>query len=270
MCCVCMHEYWMLAGMCSNSPLCVQQLSPLCAATLPFVCSNSPLCVQQLSPLCAATLPFVCSNSPLCVQQLSPLCAATLPFVCSNSPLCVQQLSPLCAATLPFVCSNSPLCVQQLSPLCAATLPFVCSNSPLCVQQLSPLCAEQVLQDHLQDQFLKEMNTAAIVHEEDHDIISSPDTMKIRESRVWTELNEAHFKQTCSKAMRGHPKEGALDADMKSMLEGKCCLCLCVRACVCAGWCYLRTPHTLYPSNSAQHVPNYLDSSLLHRTCLPK
>ena len=63
------------------------------------------------------------------------------------------------------------------------------------------------------------MNTAAIVHEEDHDIISSPDTMKIRESRVWTEPNEAHFKQTCSKAMRGHPKEGALDADMKSMLE---------------------------------------------------
>ena len=71
------------------------------------------------------------------------------------------------------------------------------------------------------------MNATAIVHqhEEDQDIISSPDTMKIRERSVWTEPSEAlydHFKQTCTKAMRGHPKEGALGADMKSMLEGKC------------------------------------------------
>ena len=81
------------------------------------------------------------------------------------------------------------------------------------------------------------MNAVAIVHqhEEDQDVISSPDTMKIRESVVWTELNETpydHSKQTCTKAMRGHPEEGALGADMKSMLEGKClCVCVCVCAC---------------------------------------
>ena len=82
------------------------------------------------------------------------------------------------------------------------------------------------------------MNAAAIEHqhEEDQDIISSPDTMKIRESSVWTEPNGAlydHSKQTCTKAMRGHPEVGALGADMKSILEGKCCLCVCVCVCVC-------------------------------------
>ena len=74
------------------------------------------------------------------------------------------------------------------------------------------------------------MNAVAIVHqhEEDQDVISSPDTMKIRESPVWTEPNGAlydHSKPTYTKAMRGHPEEGALGADTKSMLEGKCCLC---------------------------------------------
>ena len=92
------------------------------------------------------------------------------------------------------------------------------------------------------------MNDAAIEHqhEEDQDIISSSDTMKIRESSVWTKLNVTlydHFKQTCTKAMRGHPEVGVLGADMKSILEGKCCLhvCVCVfvcvRVCVCVCVC---------------------------------
>ena len=78
---------------------------------------------------------------------------------------------------------------------------------------------------HCRDQVLKEKNAAAVEdqHEEDQDIILSPDTMKIRKSRVCTEPNEAlsdHF----TKALQGY-------------LRVCVCMCVCFGcacACVCA------------------------------------
>ena len=108
------------------------------------------------------------------------------------------------------------------------------------------MCAAEQVLDHFRARFIKDVDANAIVLELKHkNIIADGDEREVSQKHDKTQQNQIlqdRLRQKCTnKALmtvcevltdvRGNPKMSALGADMKSMLEGKCCVC--VTCCVC-------------------------------------
>ena len=130
---------------------------------------------------------------------------------------------------------------------------------------------EQVL-DHFRDQFIRDVDASAIVTElEQNTIILSSDRMKITSSPNRIQQNQILYnclRRRCTKedlmavceeiiAVKSNPQMKDFGEDMKRMLEGKCCVCLCVYA-------YIRI-HDLV----CMHTPNYIITIQFHNSSEP-
>ena len=107
------------------------------------------------------------------------------------------------------------------------------------VCHISPFCAAKQVLDHLRDRFIAEMDASTIVYELQYrGIIADGDQMAIISTPSPIQQNEtlhARLKSVCTEeslmtvcdviiAVSGNPRMRALGEDMKSKLEGKCCV----------------------------------------------
>ena len=99
--------------------------------------------------------------------------------------------------------------------------------------------AKQVL-GHFRSRFIDSVDTNAIVHElvhkgiignDDLTIITRQQNQKLHACLLQTCDEEALMKVCKIVVERGNPPMKALGEDMKSMLEGKCCVQVFIRTC---------------------------------------
>ena len=110
---------------------------------------------------------------------------------------------------------------------------------------------QQVLR-HFRDQFIEGMDAIAIVFELKHKEIISDGDLRMISSHpsliIQNQILHDRLMETCtvealmtvcdtSIAVPGNPKMHELGRAMKSMLEGKCCVCSCVHVRTCVTWC---------------------------------
>lgn len=114
------------------------------------------------------------------------------------------------------------------------------------VSQSSPFFAvNQVLAD-FRDRFIREVDADTIVYDlKNGKIIADGDVKAIRKEdnqKLKNEILHDRLVATCTKkawvkvcdiimAVQGNPKMEELGEAMKSMLEGKCCVCSCMLVC---------------------------------------
>ena len=119
-----------------------------------------------------------------------------------------------------------------------------------CESHLSPFCAVDQVLDHFRDWFIREVDASAIVFGlENKGIIPNGVLTAVNKETSATRQNEilyAHLEATSTKdslrtvcdmiiAVPGNPRMRAFGEDMKSKLEGKCCVSYihaCTSACV--------------------------------------
>ena len=110
----------------------------------------------------------------------------------------------------------------------------------VCMSQLSPFCAAKEVLGHLRDQFIEEVASKDIVHDLKHkNIITDGVLAEVNREPGATRQNEIlheHLERTSTKdslitvceviiAVPGNPRMQKFGQDMKSMLEGKLCVC---------------------------------------------
>ena len=105
----------------------------------------------------------------------------------------------------------------------------------VCVLQLTPFYAAGQILGHFRDRFIEDVDPNAIVDQlKCQNILSNDDARWIRTHVDQNVILHGCLRQKCTKealmtvcevfiAVRGNPKMRALGADMKNMLEGKCC-----------------------------------------------
>ena len=134
-----------------------------------------------------------------------------------------------------------------------------------CESHLSPFCAVDQVLDHFRDQFIREVDASAIVFGlENKGIIPNGVLTAVTKETSATRQNEilyAHLEATSTKdslmtvcdmiiAVRGNPRMRAFGEDMKSKLEGKCCVCHTymrahLHVCMCGFVCTDDPNHTI-------------------------
>ena len=107
--------------------------------------------------------------------------------------------------------------------------------------QILPLYAAERILQHFRSQFIKEVDANAIVFDlKNKDIISDGDTAFILGNRHPREQNQflfARLEKVCTREalmtvcnvindVPGNPRMKRLGKDMKSMLQGKCSVCV--------------------------------------------
>ena len=116
---------------------------------------------------------------------------------------------------------------------------------PISSLWLFPLCTAQQVLNHFRNQFIDYMDANAIVHDLKHeDIIGDGDLTTITRTPDARQQNQhlhaCLLKKCTEDALRkmcgiiidvqGNPRMKALGEDMKSMLEGKCCVQVFIHA----------------------------------------
>ena len=107
--------------------------------------------------------------------------------------------------------------------------------------QILPFCAAEQTLQHFRGRFIKEVDASAIVFDlKDKDIISDGDTTTITRNPHPRQQNQfllACLEKVCTREalmtvcnvisdVPGNPKMKRLGKDMKSMLQGKCSVCV--------------------------------------------
>ena len=128
---------------------------------------------------------------------------------------------------------------------------------PVCELWLFPFCAAQHVLGHFRSWFIDAVDANAIVQELVYqDIIGSGDSTTIRGNPDGPQQNQylhACLLRTCDEealkdvceiiiAVKGNRRIRGLGKEMKSMLEGKWCVCSYMHICMCLVWTCMTQP----------------------------